>query len=464
MSIREYDVVIIGSGPSGEGAAMNMAKHNKTVAVIERNNVVGGNCIHRGTIPSKTLRHAVKFIAQLNNSPFLKHNNANANVVVPFPQLLEHTQTIISKQVRMRNEIYSRNRVDLFHGIASFVDKNTIEVVLGAETHTFKAKSIIIATGSRPYKPKGVDFKHKHVFNSDTILDLTYTPRTLIVYGAGVIGCEYSSIFSSLSTRVDLVNTQSKLLSFLDSEISDALSYHLRDHGVLIHQNEDFDNLETHENGVVLNLKSGKRIKADAFLWANGREGNTASLGLDKIDLKVDSRGLLKVDKHYETAVKGIYAVGDAVGWPSLASASYSQGRSASAFMLKEQSSFVDEVPSGIYTIPEISSLGKTEEQLSADKVPYDVGRAFFKEMARAQITNELVGMLKILFHRETLEILGIHCFGSEASEIIHIGQSVMLQEGKNNNLNYFVDTTFNYPTMAEVYRVAAMRGLNRVS
>lgn len=464
MSNQKYDVIIIGSGPSGEAAAMNMSKHNKRVAVIEQNPLLGGSCLHKGTIPSKTLRYSVKCISQFNNSPFLKGTSIQNNATVPFNILMQHTHSIIEKQVSMRNDIYTRNRVDLFNGYAKFLDNKSIQITEGTETQTIHADTIIIAAGSSPYLPKNIDFTHPCVFSSDSILQLSQTPRTLIIYGAGVIGCEYASIFSSLSTRVDLVNTQSKLLSFLDSEISDALSYHLRDNGVLIHQNEDFDGIETFDNHVVLHLKSGKRIKADAFLWANGRQGNTQNLGLEKVNLKADTRGLLQVDQQYFTGSDGIYAVGDVVGWPSLASASYSQGRASSSGILKEQGSFVAEVPAGIYTIPEISSLGKTEEQLSKEKVPYDVGRAFFKEMARAQITNETVGMLKILFDRETLEVLGIHCFGDQASEIIHIGQAIMRQKGNSNNINYFVDTTFNYPTMAEAYRVAAMRGLNRIS
>jgi NAD(P) transhydrogenase len=286
----------------------------------------------------------------------------------------------------------------------------------------------------------------------------------MVIYGAGVIGCEYASIFSGLGVKVDLIDNRDRLLSFLDGEISDALSYHLRNNGVMIRHNEEYDKIEGTENGVVITMKSGKVLRTDAFLWCNGRTGNTAQLDLDKVGLNANGRGQLEVDNHYRTEVDGIYAVGDVIGWPGLASAALDQGRAASEDMLDaDDFRFVSEVPSGIYTIPEISSIGKTEEELTSASVPYEVGQAFFKDTARAQISGEPVGMLKILFHRESLEILGIHCFGDQASEIIHIGQAIMAQEGEANTVKYFVNTTFNYPTMAEAYRVAALAGLNRL-
>lgn len=296
-------------------------------------------------------------------------------------------------------------------------------------------------------------------------MKLSHTPRTLIIYGAGVIGSEYASIFSGLGVKVDLVDNQSRLLSFLDAEISDSLSYHLRNNAVKIRHNEIYDSVEADDRGVVLTLKSGKRIRADAFLWCNGRSGNTETLHLERIGLEANSRGQLEVDDHYRTGCEGIYAAGDVVGWPSLASAALDQGRAAAADMLSaDDFRYINEVPTGIYTIPEISSIGKTEEELTEECVPYEVGQAFFKDTARAQIYDQPVGMLKILFNRNTFQILGIHCFGEHASEIVHIGQAIMAQEGEGNTLKYFVNTTFNYPTMAEAYRVAAIAGLNRVA
>ncbi|MHB8821387.1 MAG: Si-specific NAD(P)(+) transhydrogenase, partial [Pseudomonadaceae bacterium] len=360
---------------------------------------------------------------------------------------------------------YARNRIDTFFGTASFADEQSVEVVcLNGMVEKLVANQIVIATGSRPYRPADIDFNHPRVYDSDTILNLSHTPRRMIIYGAGVIGCEYASIFSGLGVLVDLIDNRDQLLSFLDDEISDALSYHLRNNNVLIRHNEEYERVEGLDNGVILHLKSGKKIKADAFLWCNGRTGNTDKLGLENIGLKANSRGQVQVDEFYRTAVGNIYAAGDVIGWPSLASAAYDQGRSAAGSIVDNDTwRFVDDVPTGIYTIPEISSIGKNERELTQAKIPYEVGKAFFKSMARAQISYEPVGMLKILFHRETLEVLGVHCFGYQASEIVHIGQAIMNQKGEANTIKYFVNTTFNYPTMAEAYRVAAFDGLNRL-
>jgi NAD(P) transhydrogenase len=463
MAAYEYDVVVIGSGPAGEGAAMNAAKKGRRVAVIEEQSTVGGNCTHKGTIPSKALRHSVKQIIEFNTNPMFR--DIGEPRWFSFPKVLSRAEKVISNQVMLRTNFYARNRVDLFFGEAKMVAKNEVSIVgNNGSSDTLKAKNIIIATGSSPYCPPDVDFNHPRIYNSDTILKLCHTPRNMVIYGAGVIGCEYASIFSGLGVKVDLIDNRDRLLSFLDGEISDALSYHLRNNGVMIRHNEEYEKIEGTENGVVITLKSGKVLRTDAFLWCNGRTGNTAQLDLEKVGLKANGRGQLDVDDHYRTEVDGIYAVGDVIGWPGLASAALDQGRAASEDMLDaDDFRFVSEVPSGIYTIPEISSIGKTEEELTSAAVPYEVGQAFFKDTARAQIIGEPVGMLKILFHRETLEILGIHCFGDQASEIIHIGQAIMAQEGEANSVKYFMNTTFNYPTMAEAYRVAALAGLNRL-
>lgn len=462
MSAFDYDVLVIGTGPAGEGAAMMATKHGKRVAIIDERPVVGGNCTHMGTIPSKTLRHAVKQIMDYNNNPMFRE--VSEPKYFKYPNVLDAARRVIDKQVALRAKFYARNRVNVIHGRAEFAGPNSLQIHDENGIETVTATEIVIATGSRPYQPADVDFEHPRVYNSDSILSMSHTPRSMIIYGAGVIGSEYASIFNGLGVKVDLIDTRDRLLSFLDDEISDALSYHLRDRGVLIRHNEEYERVEADERSVTMHLKSGKRLKADALLWCNGRTGNTDSLALDRVELKANSRGQLEVDQSYRTAVDGIYAVGDVIGWPSLASASYDQGRNvASALLDRPDTKFIDEVPTGIYTIPEISSLGRTEKELTEDKVPYEVGQSFFKDLARAQITGEAVGMLKILFHRDTQEILGIHCFGDQASEIVHIGQAIMKQEGPANNLNYFVNTTFNYPTMAEAYRVAALNGLNRL-
>lgn len=462
MSAFDYDVLVIGTGPAGEGAAMMATKHGKRVAIIDERPVVGGNCTHMGTIPSKTLRHAVKQIMDYNNNPMFRE--VSEPKYFKYPNVLDAARRVIDKQVALRAKFYARNRVNVIHGRAEFAGPNSLQIHDENGIETVTAAEIVIATGSRPYQPSDVDFDHPRVYNSDSILSMSHTPRSMIIYGAGVIGSEYASIFNGLGVKVDLIDTRDRLLSFLDDEISDALSYHLRDRGVLIRHNEEYERVEADERSVTMHLKSGKRLKADALLWCNGRTGNTDSLGLERVELKANSRGQLEVDQSYRTGIEGVYAVGDVIGWPSLASASYDQGRNvASALLDRPDTKFIDEVPTGIYTIPEISSLGRTEKELTEDKVPYEVGQSFFKDLARAQITGEAVGMLKILFHRDTQEILGIHCFGDQASEIVHIGQAIMKQEGSANNLNYFVNTTFNYPTMAEAYRVAALNGLNRL-
>lgn len=463
MGVSNYDLVILGSGPAGEGAAMNAVKLGKKVAVVEQSPFVGGSCTHLGTIPSKALRHAVKQIMDFNTNPLFREIGDPR--WFSFPKVLKSAEKVIQKQVQSRTMYYSRNRIDLYFGRGAFVDEHTLEVVEnGGNIERLHAANIIIATGSRPYRPADVDFNHPRIYDSDTILELTNTPRRMIIYGAGVIGSEYASIFSGLGVLVDLVDTRDRLLSFLDKEISDALGYQLRKMNVIIRHNEEYLKVETLEDGVVMHLKSGKKLKADLLLWANGRTGNTQNMGLELIGLKSNRRGQLDVNEHYQTSISHISAAGDVIGWPSLASAAYDQGRSAAGNASSSRKwRYVNEVPTGIYTIPEISSLGATEEELTAAAVPYEVGKALFSRLARAQITGEKVGMLKILFHRDTEEVLGIHCFGDQASEIVHIGQAVMAQKGKANSIRYFLNTTFNYPTMAEAYRVAALDGINRL-
>ncbi len=463
MADYNYDFLVIGAGPAGEAAAMAAAKNELTVGVVDNQKLLGGNCTHKGTIPSKALRHAVKQFVHFNSLSIFR--SIGSAIALTYPTILESAKTVIPKQVELHSEFFTRNRVTVHHAHARFIDKNKIEIMNeNGVRDIIHAKNIMIATGSRPYRPDDVDFSHPRIYDSDTILEMQETPRTIIIYGAGVIGCEYASIFAGLGLKVDLINSRESLLSFLDGEISDALSYHLRDHGVMVRHNEVIDKLEASEKGVTLKLKSGKRIKADALLWCNGRTGNTDQLGLEKTGLTANHRGQITVDHSYQTEVEGIWAAGDVIGWPSLASASYDQGRAVVANIVGDVGHYIDVAPTGIYTIPEISSVGKTEAELTSAKVPYEVGRAFFKDTARGQISGEDVGMLKILFHIDTFEILGIHCFGAEASEIIHIGQAIMNQPGEANSIKYFVNTTFNYPTMAEAYRVAALNGLNRVN
>lgn len=456
----DYDLLVIGTGPAGEGAAMQAVKGGLRVAVAERYRQIGGGCTHWGTIPSKSLRHAITATMNVLSSPTAREMGFYNTPTLE--QLQRGTQTIIGRQVTMRQSFYRRNEVPLLQGSAEFVGPNSVSID-GDEPLT--AGAFVVAVGSRPYRPTNVDFTHPMIHDSDTILSMKEKPSSMTIYGAGVIGVEYASMFRNLGIKVNLINTRSKLLEFLDDEIIDALSYHLRDQGVIIRHNELMESVEGTDDGVVLTLKSGKRIKTDAFLWANGRSGNTESLGLDRIGLQPNSRGQLEVDDQFQTPLEHVYAVGDVIGYPSLASAAYTQGRAAASHLMgaADGNLRVNDIPTGIYTIPEISSVGKTERELTEQCIPYEVGHSQFKSLARAQITGETTGMLKILFHRETLELLGIHCFGAQASEIIHIGQAIMTQPGEANTLKYFTETTFNYPTMAEAYRVAALNGMNRL-
>jgi len=460
----QYDAIVIGTGPGGEGAAMNLTKAGQKVAVIEKHSEVGGGCTHWGTIPSKALRHSVSRLVEYNNNPLF--NKSEKAETLTFENILQHTTKVIRDQVRLRGGFYNRNEVTIYHGEASFLDKNTLNIVYPDGTsEKLTAKTIVIASGSRPYRPADVDFTHSRIYDSDTILSLKHEPKSIIIYGAGVIGCEYASIFRGLGCKVDLINTRDRLLAFMDAEMTDSLSYHLWNSDIVIRHNEEYESIKASEDGVVLTLQSGKRMKADCILFANGRTGNTDQLNLDVIGLNANSRGSLTVDKTYKTEIDNIYAVGDVIGYPSLASAAYDQGRIAADYILNlpHEGQLIEDIPTGIYTIPEMSSVGKNEQELTAAKIPYEVGRASFKHLARAQIGGSAVGSLKILFHCDTKEILGIHCFGERSAEIVHIGQAIMQQKGEANTIEYFVHTTFNYPTMAEAYRVAALNGLNRL-
>ena len=460
MLKEHFDIIVLGSGPAGEAAAMNAKKNGRNVAVVCDLEYVGGSCTHLGTIPSKSLRHSVKQVMQFNSNPMFRDLGDARKL--SFQQVLKHAERVIYEQVSMRTDFYDRNHIPIFKGRASFLNKHTIKLV--GKRRKLSAEYFVIATGSSPYHPPGVDFTHPCVFDSDSILDLDHSPRKVTVIGAGVIGCEYASIFGGLGCKVELINPASGLLTFLDTEIADALSYHLRNLGVRSRHNEEFEKMEYHDDHIVTYLQSGKKIRSDIVLWANGRSGNTTNLGLQQIGLETNTRQKISVDDSYRTSVKNVYAAGDVIGWPSLAGAAYDQGRAASnAIVAPDDCYYVEQVATGIYTIPEISTLGATEQELTEQKIPYEVGKAFFKNTARAQITGEQVGMLKLIFHFETLELLGIHCFGDQASEIVHIGQAIMRQPPPANSMKYFLTTTFNYPTMAEAYRTAALDGLNRV-
>ncbi|HMO13833.1 MAG TPA: Si-specific NAD(P)(+) transhydrogenase [Pirellulaceae bacterium] len=460
MVTIKVDVVVIGTGPGGEGAAMQATKGGKRVVVCERFHRIGGGCTHWGTIPSKALRSSIFHLTEAMRNPIMMR--AGFQPKPSLNDLRQSAEVVINQQEAMRADFYRRNDVQVVSGHAKFVSTNEIQV--GKDTR-IQADHFVLAVGTRPYRPPEIDFSHPRIFDSDTILNLQTNPRSMTIYGAGVVGCEYASMFRNLETKINLVNTRARLLEFLDDEITDALSYFLRERGVLIRHLEKIDRVEPRDDSVIVFLHSGKALQTEILFWAAGRTGNTEDLGLEILDVETDSRGCIPTNEFFQTKAKHVYAVGDVSGFPSLASAAYTQGRAAADHILGRPGAAPRSIdyPSGIYTIPEISSIGKTERELTEARVPYEVGHSQFKSLARAQISGRTVGMLKILFHRETLEILGVHCFGDQAAEIIHIGQAIMSQPGTNNSLNYFIDTTFNYPTMAEAYRVAALNGYNRL-
>jgi NAD(P) transhydrogenase len=466
MSIeQEFDVIVLGSGPGGEGASIRLAKEGRRVAVVEQQTEVGGSCTHAGTIPSK----ALIWIAQqlVENRHNRLHQAAGLCLRVGFGKMMEVVHQVVRLQIRERQGYYDRNDITILSGRGTFVDAHTVEVT-GSDgiPRRYQTRHFVVATGSVPFRPPDVDFRHPRVVDSDTVLNLPDLPKSITIVGGGVVGCEYASAFRHLGVKINVVNTSDRILPFLDEEVSEALSYHLREQGAILHNNETFARLTIQDDGVICHLVSGKAIRSDVFFWSAGRDGNSRGLGLEALGVEIPERGRIKVNSDFQTAVPHIYAVGDVIGHPGLASASYDQGLMAGTHIFYGQRRYQPNkfIPTGIYTIPEIGAVGQTERALTEAKVPYEVGHAFFRNLARSQITGQTTGMLKILFHLETLEILGIHCFGHGASELVHLGQSVMSQAGGGNSLLYFVNTTLNYPTLAEAFRVAALNGLNRVA
>lgn len=460
--MQKYDLIVIGSGPAGQRAAIQGAKLGKSVAVVEKREVVGGACINTGTIPSKTMREAVMHLSgyQYQN---IYGMNYRVKEKITMADLSFRIQHVIKTEIDVTQAQLSRNNVELLTGTAAFLDPNHIRVENSRGQSDYEADFIVIATGTRPAASPLVPFNNRTIISSDQVLALPEIPKTLIVVGGGVIGVEYTSMFAALGVRVILVEKQPRLLSFADSEMIEALCYHLRDSRVTLRLNEAVASVEEMPDGtVVANLESNKKISGDALLYSVGRQGNVADLNLAAAGLEADDRGRIKVDKDYHTAQPHIFAVGDIIGFPSLASVSMEQGRIAvsRAFNVATSSDPAN-YPYGIYTIPEISFVGKTEEQLTDEDVPYEVGVAYYREIARGQIRGDTTGRLKLIFHRETKELLGVHIIGEGASEILHIGQAVLILKG---TVDYFVNTVFNYPTLAECYKAAAFNGLNKLA
>jgi NAD(P) transhydrogenase len=458
-----FDLIVLGSGPAGQRAAIYAAKMGKKAAVVEMREVVGGACINTGTIPSKTMREAVLHLSGYNYKS-IYGMNYRVKEKITMADLAFRVQHVIKTEVDVTEAQLSRNGVEMLVGVASFEDATHIKVTNSRGTNVYETANVLIATGTKPATSDKVAINGRSIINSDQVLELPNLPKTMIVVGGGVIGVEYTCMFSALGVRVTLVERRPKLLEFADQEIVEALSYHLRDTRVTMRLNEEVESVEESPDGtVVANLESKKKLQGDALLYAVGRQGNVDELNLSAIGLEADKRGRIPVDKDFRTKVPNVFAAGDVIGFPSLASVSMEQGRIASARAFGDETILSNPsfYPYGIYTIPEISFIGKTEEQLTEEDVPYEVGVAYYREIARGQIRGDTTGRLKIVFHRQTHAILGVHIIGEGASELLHIGQAVMVLGGK---LEYFVDTVFNYPTLAECYKVAAFNGLNRVS
>jgi NAD(P) transhydrogenase len=460
--MQQYDLIVIGSGPGGLRAAIQGAKAGKRVAVIEKQTSIGGVCINTGTIPSKTMREAVLHLSGFYERNFYGSNHSSKDNPT-MADLNFRVQHVVESEVGVTQNQLKRNGVDVIHGVGKFMDAHHIRVENTIGFGEFEAENVVIATGTKPSTNPKVPINGRNIINSDQILSMAHIPKTLIVVGGGVIGVEYACMFATLGVRVIIVEKRPRLLEFADVEMVEALTYHMRDQRATLRLTEEVESVEELPDGkVAANLVSKKRIIGDALLYAVGRQGNVEALNLSAAGIEADERGRIKVDADYRTVQPHIFAVGDVIGFPSLASVSMEQGRIAAARAFKlEVHTDPAGYPYGIYTIPQISFIGKTEEQLTDADVPYEVGVAYYREIARGQIAGHTDGRLKLLFHRETLELLGIHIFGEDAAELLHIGQAVFLLRGK---ITYFVNTVFNYPTLAECYKAAAFNGLNRLS
>ncbi|WP_203915676.1 Si-specific NAD(P)(+) transhydrogenase [Rugosimonospora africana] len=457
----DFDVLVLGSGPGGQKAAIAAAKLDRRVAIVERRNMIGGVCINTGTIPSKTLREAVLYLTGLNQREMYGQSYRLKDDIT-VADLAARTQHVIGREIDVIRSQLARNRVHVITGTGRFEDPHTIAVAddNGRELKV-TAEKIVIATGTRPARPESVDFDDCTIIDSDGIVHLEHVPRSMLVVGAGVIGIEYASMFAALGTKVTVVERRERMLDFCDLEIVEALKYHLRDLAVTFRFGETVASVQRHARGALAVLESGKRIAADTVMYSAGRQGMAEQLELDRAGLSADGRGRIAVDEHFATAVDHIYAVGDVIGFPALASTSMEQGRLAAHHACGEPVRALGRLqPIGIYSIPEISFVGRTEDELTEARVPFEVGVSRYRELARGQIIGDSYGMLKLLVSPEDRTLLGVHVFGTGATELVHIGQTVM---GCDGAVDYLVDAVFNYPTLAESYKVAALDAMNKM-
>ena len=462
LQIEKFDLVVVGSGPAGERAAIQAAKLKKRVAIIERRAVVGGVCVHTGTLPSKTLRETSLFYDGLKKRSFYGIN-LSLREGVSVQELMHRKNIVVKNELAVIERNLKRNGITVFGGRGQFIDEHQIAILDDEETiATLEFEYAIIATGTRPRRLPGLEYESGRVFDGESILQLRRIPQKMVVLGGGVIGCEWASIFSKLGISVTLIDRQKRMLAFLDHGFADRLFGQMRNDGVEIILGDRQREITEDADGVTVKLESGKQVRGEVLLVAAGRVGNTDDLALKNVGLRPNEHGLLEVNHEYRTETENVFAVGDVIGFPSLASTSADQGRLAAraAFLGSDSCSLGTLLPFGIYTIPEISYVGETEESLKAKNIPYEVGIAYYYELPRGQINNDHEGALKLLFDPLTLRLHGVHIIGSRATEIVHLGQAVMAFGG---TLEYFIDTVTNFPTMTEAYKVAALNGINRM-
>jgi NAD(P) transhydrogenase len=462
MQIKEYDLVVIGSGPAGQKGAICASKLGKSAAVVDKKLAIGGVCVNTGTIPSKTLREAILYFSGFRQRLFYGRNYMLKDNI-SMQDLLFRAQAVRTREVDVIKSQLRRNGITTYEGEGHFVDANTVEVQSEMDPIQLRGKNILIASGTRPAHSENFPIDGQQIFDSDQVESLAEIPRDLIVVGAGVIGMEYAAMFAALGVKVILVEQRPAVLEFVDREIVDNLCFQMRRMGAIFRLEEKVveAGIEQDRHRVFIRLESGKVLHGQTVLYAVGRQANTDGLNLNAVGIESGSRGKLTVNEHFQTTTPNIYAAGDVIGFPSLASTSMEQGRLAANHMFGMNGTRNDTViPYGIYTIPEVSMVGQTEEQLTHAKIPYEVGIARYAELAKGQMLGDEEGLLKILFHPETLRILGVHAIGERAAEIIHIGQAVLALGG---TVEYFRDTVFNYPTLAEAYKVAALDGLNKL-
>jgi NAD(P) transhydrogenase len=462
MDSKRYDLVVIGSGPAGQKGAICAAKHGKAAAVVDKKLTIGGVCVHTGTIPSKTLREAVLYFSGIRQRLFYGRNYMLKDNIT-MQDLLFRAHAVRAREVEVIKAQLRRNAVTTYEGHATFVDPHTIEVQGDSGPQLLQADNVLIACGTRPAHDEHFPVDGEHIFDSDQVESLPDIPRELVIVGAGVIGLEYAAMFAALGVKVTIIDQRPSLLDFADREIIENLCFQLRRMGTVFRLGERVVSAAFDESRkrVCIRLESGKTVHGHAVLYTVGRQANTDQLGLEKVGVAAGDRGKLTVNEFFQTSCPSIYAAGDVIGFPSLASTSMEQGRLAACHMFGVPSKMPDNViPYGIYTIPEISMVGQTEEQLTHSKTPYEIGLARYAELAKGQMLGDEDGMLKLLFHPESLKLLGVHAIGDRAAEIIHIGQVVLAMGG---SIEYFRDTVFNYPTLAEAYKVAALDGLNKL-